>query len=896
MKKLERRLNLTPVVALSLGAMLGSGLFVLPGVAAGLTGPSMWLAYLLAGLAVVPPVLCKAELSTAMSTSGGAYVYIEKAFGPFAGTFGGLAVWLVMLLKSSFALVGLSWYFRELVDVPEKPAALTVLAGIVTLNILGVKKVGRGQTWMVAISVVGLTGIGLWGLSSHVPALMEPAFTGGVNGLLAAVAVVYVSFAGVTGIAAVAEEVRNPARTLPLAMLISLAIATFLYITVTWLLAGHISAHLPVSEGGLIGDYHPLFSFAERVGGHSVALAIAVLGTLTMIAMANAGLLSASRFPFAMSRDGLMPSTLKVVHARHGTPVPAILLTGLIMACAVLFLDVPRIAKLASSMHMVSFIGMAVVVIVMRESSPQWYRPAYRLPLYPVLPVVGILAGCVLLYELGTVGVIGIGGVGVLASIIHMFYGRKQAARTGALQKMGSRPELLEGRGRKPSGVHAAVARGDVAVVVAVFDDSPPEPLVELGAGLAEGRQLAVFHLSEVPDQMELEDFGPASLLDAALERRTTNMGVAIGAHLHYQGVLCRDLKQQIYDIALDLNPDWVLFRWQDQGRHAVWVRNPMAWLISHLPCNVGVFKDAGVRIFQRILVVAEAGPHDQLLAHTADLLADISGGEISIVGHVTAQNDSHAERATDHYARALMRLVDAPADSLILPLEGRLQRLINMTAQYDLLIIEEPVYRPFHTSFRRSFDDKLIDGARCSVLRLRIPHAAAPEDIDQRTGVLHEGDALLCRMLDPRLVIPEAPCARKRDALREIGKRYEAVYGVDAREVVAGLWHRERQHNSLLGGGVALCMASVAHAKTHHVGLLRLETPIDFNSPGAEFAEMILFCIAPSPDHHVLEALWLAVQRLVIRVDLVGSLDGVHDPDAVVAVLTALCQEHAED
>ena len=383
--------------------------------------------------------------------------------------------------------------------------------------------------------------------------------------------------------------------------------------TVTWLLAANVSAHLPFAEGGLIGDYHPLFTFADRIAGPGVAMAIAVLGTLTMVAMANAGLLSASRFPFAMSRDGLLPSFLKFVHPRFVTPVPAIALTGLIMACAILFLDIPKIAKLASSLKMIAFMGMCVTVIVLRESSPQWYRPAYRLPLYPVLPVVGIVAGVVLLYELGSIGMIGVVGVALLSALVYALHGRKQAERTGALQKMGSRPELLEGRERKPSGVHVAARTQGVAVVVVVFDDSPPEPLVELGAGLAEGRELAVFHLSEVPEQMDLEDFGPASLLDAALERRTANMGVAIGAHLHYEGVLCRDLKQQIYDIALDLKPDWVLFRWQEQGRHAVWVRNPMAWLISHLPCNVAVFKDAGVRIFQRILVLAEAGPHDQL-------------------------------------------------------------------------------------------------------------------------------------------------------------------------------------------------------------------------------------------------------------------------------------------
>ena len=155
MLNLERRLGLLSVIAISLGAMLGSGLFVLPGLAASLTGPSMWLAFAIAGVCVFPAALSKAELATAMPTSGGSYVYLERAFGPMVGTICGLGLWASLLLKSSFALVGLTLYLEVLVRINATVAAVGFLLLVTAINVLGVRKVGQAQVVMVALSVVG---------------------------------------------------------------------------------------------------------------------------------------------------------------------------------------------------------------------------------------------------------------------------------------------------------------------------------------------------------------------------------------------------------------------------------------------------------------------------------------------------------------------------------------------------------------------------------------------------------------------------------------------------------------------------------------------------------------------------------------------------------------------
>jgi len=227
LKKLNRSITLTSAIAISIGGMLGSGIFVLPGIAAAKTGSSIWLAYLLAAICILPAALSKSELATAMPSSGGTYVFIERTFGPIFGTIAGIGLWLSLLLKSSFALVGFGAYLAVLVNINEgftKYAALFFLLVILFLNIFGVKKVGKVQIVIVTISLISLALILVFGIPNVNQELLKPVFTNGNLGLASTVAFVYISYAGVTKIAAIAGEIKNPSKNLPKAMMLSLFI------------------------------------------------------------------------------------------------------------------------------------------------------------------------------------------------------------------------------------------------------------------------------------------------------------------------------------------------------------------------------------------------------------------------------------------------------------------------------------------------------------------------------------------------------------------------------------------------------------------------------------------------------------------------------------------------
>ena len=230
------------MIAISIAGMLG-GIFVLPGIAAAKTGSSIWLAFLLAAICILPAVLSKSELATAMPKSGGTYVYIERAFGPLFGTISGLGLWISLLLKSAFCLVGFGAYLLVFTDttIPIKYLSVVFLFLIMILNIFGVKKVGKVQLFVVIVSILGLVSLLFLGFPQIKQEYINPFIIDGKEGLIASVAFVYIAYAGVTKVAAIAGEVKNPNRNLPLSMIFSLVLITIIYTAISYVLVGNVS-------------------------------------------------------------------------------------------------------------------------------------------------------------------------------------------------------------------------------------------------------------------------------------------------------------------------------------------------------------------------------------------------------------------------------------------------------------------------------------------------------------------------------------------------------------------------------------------------------------------------------------------------------------------------------
>ena len=434
---LEKSLTLYDVYAISTGAMFSSGFFLLPGIAAAETGPSVILAYLVAGLLILPSMYSMAELSTAMPKAGGTYYFLDRSLGPLAGTVGGLGTWLALVFKSAFALIGMGAYLAIYANVPIKPLAAALAVAFGVLNVVGAKESSWLQRALVTVLVGVLTfyvaqGVfSVWdGFSTSGSAdAFTPFFTEGGGGFLATIGIVFVSYAGLTKVASVAEEVKNPDRNIPLGMILSLATATTIYVVGVAIMV----AVLPGEQ--LNSDLTPVFTSGEVFFNwlpYSLGPILIVVAAIAAFASTgNAGIMSASRYPLAMARDRLLPDSLAQL-GRFKTPTRSIIVTVGLMLVIIFALSEEGVAKLASAFQLLIFAFLNFAVIVMRESEIPSYAPGYRSPLYPWMQIAGIFIPGLLISEMGTLAIV-FTAIVILVGIGWYFYYVQNVPREGAI-------------------------------------------------------------------------------------------------------------------------------------------------------------------------------------------------------------------------------------------------------------------------------------------------------------------------------------------------------------------------------------------------------------------------------------------------------------------------------
>lgn len=731
MKKLERSLSLTSVIAISIGGMLGSGIFVLPGIAAAKTGSSIWLAYLLAAVCILPAALSKSELATAMPSSGGTYLYIERAFGPIFGTIAGIGLWLSLLLKSSFALVGFGAYLAVLVNASNgftQKVAIFFLGLILLLNIFGIKKVGRVQIVIVSISLVTLGLVLVFGLPNIKPDYLDPFYINGKMGLISTVAFVYISYAGVTKVAAIAGEIKNPSKNLPRAMILSLLIMTVIYVFVAFALVGNI----PMDQ--LSTDLHPIYTIAFINGGSIIGYIAAIIGVITLISMANSGVLAASRFPFAMAMDKLLPDFMGKIHSKYLTPVSSIVLTCIVMAAVILFLDVVKIAKLASAFMVMMFISVNLCVVILRETSAQWYNPTYKSPMYPFVHIFGIVSGIILLVFLGLLPLLAILTIVVLGYLIYFKIGKK-TARTGILRKYGHRPALYlmykkkKFEGREPldmNKINKAILDGEIVsdagvIIPLLGNEKSPEMLVEIGAALNKKEVTQTVNITEVPNQTFLDAVMEDNPNIHSLARRVSGLAKARKVKIDFEAVVTHDLSETIQKLSDQTHADWMVMGWDARAHKGLLVRNPIGWFVDHVNSDFALFRDNGVRYISKVVMALRPGRKDKNFVAIADRVCQFYNASLTLL-HVVPDDMSKADMQAIEVASSKLLTKAASRSTVIVKRAKRpIEMISSISAEYDLLIIGTPEKGNWQNVLFGKNKDKFADSSACSVLRLTV-------------------------------------------------------------------------------------------------------------------------------------------------------------------------------
>ena len=434
---LRKDLTLFGVFAVATGTTLSAGIFLLPGFAYSLAGPAVVLSYAIAALMMIAPMLCKVELATAMPKAGGTYFFLDRSLGPLAGTIGGLGTWLALTLKASFALVGMGAYislFFE--DFPIRIIAIVLAVFFGLLNLLGTKATTRFQNLLVVFLLILLGWFLLQGSFSIDLSRFNGFFEKGTTDILATAGLVFISYVGVSKVPSLAEEIENPQRNLPLGVFLGLGVAFVVYLLGIFVIVGVT----PPEE--LSDSYTPLGDAAAAFAGPVGLVLISIAALFAFTSAANAGILSSSRYPLAMSRDNLIPSVFKGIN-QSGVPTRALLITVIAVIFYVAAFDVISIAKLASAFQLALFALICLAVIVMRESNISSYDPTYRTPLYPWVPLVGIFGSCWLITEMGTMPTLFAIGLVVVGVVWYFAYANPKVNREGAIyhvfERLGQR-------------------------------------------------------------------------------------------------------------------------------------------------------------------------------------------------------------------------------------------------------------------------------------------------------------------------------------------------------------------------------------------------------------------------------------------------------------------------
>ena len=424
--KLKKELTLLDVFCVASGAMISSGLFILPGLAHAHAGPAVVVSYFVAGLLALTGMLSQAELVSAMPKTGGDYFYVMRSMGPAVGTASGILTWFSLSLKSAFALIGMAAFTRILVDVDIRLIAVPLCVLFAIVNIVGTKESARIQRGLV----FGLLGILLYYIVRGVPAVQiqnfEPFAPNGITAVLSTAGFVFISFGGLLKTAAIAEEVREPARTVPLAMILSLLVVSIFYALVVFVTSGVLGT------AKLDNSLTPISDAAAVFMGRGGVILLSIAAILAFVSTANAGIMSASRYPLALSKDRLVPEFLGLTSGRFKTPHISIIITGFLMV-TVLFLELDLLVKVASSVLILTFLFSCLSVIVMRESHVQNYQPQFRSPLYPWVQVVGIVGCLLLMFEMGKAALFTSAILIAAGLFLYWFYGRIRTTREYAL-------------------------------------------------------------------------------------------------------------------------------------------------------------------------------------------------------------------------------------------------------------------------------------------------------------------------------------------------------------------------------------------------------------------------------------------------------------------------------
>ena len=437
--QLKKTLGAFDLILLGVGAIVGTGIFILPGtVAATHAGPGIVFSFIIAAMVCAFAGMCYSEFASSVPVTGSAYTYGYIVFGEIIAWLVGWALLLEYGLAVAAVATGWSSYLNSLlagfhIVLPQAisgafnpaagtymnvPAILIIFATAFLLT-LGIKESTRFNTWMVFLKVAVILlfiGVGVFYVK---PTNWEPFLPFGISGIFSGAALVFFAYLGFDAVSSAAEEVKNPQRNMPIGIIGSLLICTVLYVAVSMVLTGIVPYHaLNVSD--------PVSYVMQMVHQDWIAGIIslgAVVGMMTVILVMSYG---GTRLLYALGRDGLLPKSMAELSPKFKTPVKNTWIFALLVAFCAGFVPLSKLAELVNMGTLVAFTIVSIGVVYLRKNK-NIPSGGFKVPFFPVLPILSFLLCLFLISQLSVLTWVACGIWFIIGFIVYLAYGRKHS-------------------------------------------------------------------------------------------------------------------------------------------------------------------------------------------------------------------------------------------------------------------------------------------------------------------------------------------------------------------------------------------------------------------------------------------------------------------------------------
>lgn len=714
MKKrtLKRQLNLYQTILLGTAGALGPGIFMLTGLAAEVAGPATFIAFLVGGILSFSIALNYSELATIYPETGGAMTYVREAWGKgllsfLVGSMDSISSTFFCALSAVSFAYSLSVFFPA---APIIPTAITVILLFVVLNILGVSKVGNLQIVMGGSLIAAFGAFIIAGFVSpngfH-PATLFPngrvfptdGFLANTGILLKTIALVYASYVGFEVIADDAEEVKNPNKNIPIAILVSLGLITIINCLTVVVTLGTVPWQSAAGSETALSDAVQVF-----MPGLGVTI-IAMTGMVGALTSINTSMLSATRETFTLGRDGAWPSALSRL-SRIRVPFLAILLIGVVSILITIFGVVDFLSYITSAGYLFVLFFSNLAMIRLHKKYPFIHRP-FRAPLFPLTPILASLT-CLIVILFSDLEAILF--TAVVIGVFALYY----YARIGhQLWQDAHKRDLSPGRWR---------------IVLPLTDHTEMDGLMKVGSLLADAeKDTNMCLLTIIPSTGSLDEAESGGYLKKIRAQRHA----ILNRFIHY--AVDRNVPmytKMITDLSLtdgilsetkhDNNIKLVLLKWPGQGRGGPEYRKELKRVAEEAKVNLAVLKDRGIKKFHNILVPVGGGLNSHLAVHLANDISRQEGSHVTYLRVSTLPPGEESEEDAIAYLQEIVmtQLGEIPGNSTLqtLSAESVQQAVIEECEfnDYDLVIIGSAY----------DISEETLFGAVCTGVVANVPYS----------------------------------------------------------------------------------------------------------------------------------------------------------------------------